>query len=227
MCIYGNRLVDNLRGHYIMAKKENVNKPFYKKWWVWVIAAIVLFPIVGGGGEEETTEKATTDVKEEQPKEEKKEELKAVDQEAFKSYASNITGGTFIKNISVTDNKGLVEYYGSFEEYKQANPNSNLTETDYKGYFETGDAIEKILVSENTRLLRQFPELTATSMALPYGGKTYSIDLERKEVNEYLGFKVEELTPGADGSWNKDFNDPIVYDDANRKKFFGKFVEVK
>jgi hypothetical protein len=219
-----------------MTKKEKVKKPIYKKWWVWVIAILVVYAVLSGG-EEEAKEKAATGVKEEQPKEEKKEEAKEekkeepkdtanVNQEAFKSYASNITGGTFIKSISVTDNKGYVEYYGSFDEYKQANPNTNLTETDYKAYFETGDAVEKILVSENVRLLRQFHELTATSMILPYGGKTYSIDLDRKGVNEYLGFKVEELSTG-DGSWNKKFNEPIVYNDANRKKFFDKFVQVK
>lgn len=33
---------------------EKIKKPFYKKWWVWVIAAIVLFGVIGsmGGGSE-------------------------------------------------------------------------------------------------------------------------------------------------------------------------------
>lgn len=109
---------------------------------------------------------------------------------------------------------------------KQANPDSPLTEDDYKGYFDTGDAIEKILVGENVRLLRQFPDLTATSMVLPYGGQTYSIDLDRQAVNEYLGFKVEELSL-EDKSWHEKFSNPYIYDDTNRKQFFDKFVEVK
>lgn len=109
---------------------------------------------------------------------------------------------------------------------KQANPDSPLTEDDYKGYFDTGDAIEKILVGENVRLLRQFPDLTATSMVLPYGGQTYSIDLDRQAVNEYLGFKVEELSL-EDKSWHEKFSNPYIYDDTNRKQFFDMFVEVK
>jgi hypothetical protein len=32
-----------------------MKKPFYKKWWVWLIAIIVVFAIAGGSGEEEET----------------------------------------------------------------------------------------------------------------------------------------------------------------------------
>ncbi|MGJ7912622.1 hypothetical protein [Neobacillus sp. LXY-1] len=41
-----------------MSKKEKVKKPFYKKWWVWVIAIIVLFGIIGSIGNEEPTKKS-------------------------------------------------------------------------------------------------------------------------------------------------------------------------
>lgn len=208
-----------------MGKKESIKKPIYKKWWVWVIVVIILFAIFIGGDDEtevgEQPEKETVT-----PSEPATEEVKVVTQEEFEAYAQNITGGTFIKTISITDNKGSIKYYGSYEEYKQGNPDNLLKEEDYKNYFETGDAVEKILVSENVRLLRQFPDLTATSMVLPYDGKKYSIDLDRQEVNEYLGLKVEELI-SSDGSWNEKFNHPVVYDDTNRKKFFDTFVKVQ
>jgi hypothetical protein len=196
-----------------LSKKEKVKKPFYKKWWVWVIAIIIVYAIFGGG--EETKE----EVKEE-------DSAKTVDQEAFRAYAQNIMGRTFIKSISVTENKGLIEFYGSYDEFKQAKPDSPLTEEEYKGYFETGDAIEKIFVGENVRLLRQFPDLDSTSMVLPYGGKTYSTDLNRKEVNDYLGFKVEELSV-EERTWHEKFSNPILGDDGKRKEFFDTFVEVK
>jgi hypothetical protein len=32
-----------------------MKKPFYKKWWVWLIGIIAVFAIAGGGGEEEET----------------------------------------------------------------------------------------------------------------------------------------------------------------------------
>jgi hypothetical protein len=63
--------------------KEKVKKPFYKKWWVWLLAVIIIGNIANGGGEDETastepkkeaTETSTEPAKEEEPK---KEEAKA------------------------------------------------------------------------------------------------------------------------------------------------------
>ncbi|WP_052343536.1 hypothetical protein [Bacillus massiliigorillae] len=226
-----------------MAAKEKTKKPFYKKWWVWALAIIVI-AIAASSGEdekEETTspkEEVKVDVKE-KPKEEAKKEVKAdvkekqkekvvktVTQEEFESYARNIKGGTFIKTISVSQNKGNIEYFSTFDEYKTANPQGLLTEDDYKGYFDSGEAIQKIFVGENVRLLRQFPALDSTSMTLSFDGKSYSIDLKRDEVNAYLGFKVEELSTN-DGSWNSKFSDPYIYSDEKRQAFFNKFATVK
>ncbi|WP_010288185.1 hypothetical protein [Kurthia massiliensis] len=172
---------------------------------------------------EEKTEKTVQ--KEEKPKEEKPKEVQ-VKQDEFEAYAQNITGGPFIKNISVKDNKGHVDYFGNYEEYKKANPDSQVTEESYKQYFDSGDAIEKILVSENVRLLREFPDLKSTSMSLPYEGKEYSINLNRQHANEYLGFKIEDLNT-EDGSWEEKFVSAIVYNDVERQKFFNEFVTVK
>ncbi len=57
-----------------MAKAEKVKKPFYKKWWVWVLAIIVIAAFAGGGEEaEETSTSNQTNQKEE--KASKKEEV--------------------------------------------------------------------------------------------------------------------------------------------------------
>lgn len=40
--------------------KEKVKKPFYKKWWIWAIAVIVVFAFAQGGGDAETTADAST-----------------------------------------------------------------------------------------------------------------------------------------------------------------------
>ncbi|MGG0788269.1 Ltp family lipoprotein [Peribacillus simplex] len=36
-------------------KLNKVKKPFYKKWWVWVLAVIIIASIASGGGEESAT----------------------------------------------------------------------------------------------------------------------------------------------------------------------------
>lgn len=75
--------------------KEKVKKPFYKKWWVWLIAIIIIGNLVNGGGEEETastdtkneaTEASTEPAKKEEPakiEEAKKEEPKKEEVKAF------------------------------------------------------------------------------------------------------------------------------------------------
>ena len=40
---------------------EKVKKPFYKKWWVWLIAIFIIFAAAGGGGEESAKSVAGTD----------------------------------------------------------------------------------------------------------------------------------------------------------------------
>lgn len=148
------------------------------------------------------------------------------DEEAFKTYAENITGRSFVKDVSLVDNHSVITFYGDFDEFKAAKPDSNLTEEDYKGYFETGDAVKKILVIENVRLLRQFPTLNGSIMTLPYDGNTYSIEMDRESVNEYLGFNVEDLKT-EDDSWNEKFLDPIGYDEEKRNNFFNEFGNVE
>ncbi|REF39549.1 hypothetical protein [Bacillus mycoides] len=155
--------------------------------------------------------------------EQKKAEEK---QKEFTSYAQNIRGGNFIKDMKLNNKEAEITFHDSFASYKSAKADGNVTEELYKQYFSTGDAIEKMFVSEPARLLRQFPDLNAVKMTLPFEGKIYNINLDRKSLNSHLGFKIEDLKV-EDKSWVKKFNDPYVYNKAKRKEFFTKFVVVQ
>ncbi|PEF25374.1 hypothetical protein CN887_11120 [Bacillus pseudomycoides] len=172
--------------------------------------------------QKETEEKLKAEEKQ-KAKEQKETEEK---QKEFVSYAQNIRGGDFIKDMKLNNKEAEITFHDSFASYKSAKPDSNVTEELYKQYFSTGDAIEKMFVSEPTRLLRQFPDLNVVKMTLPFEGKTYSINLDRKSLNSHLGFKIEDLKV-EDKSWVKKFNDPYVYDKTKRKAFFTKFVVVQ
>ncbi|PHA35075.1 hypothetical protein COF06_22330 [Bacillus wiedmannii] len=128
--------------------------------------------------------------------------------------------------MKLNNKEAEITFHDSFASYKSVKPDSNVTEELYKQYFSTGDAIEKMFVSEPARLLRQFPDLNAVKMTLPFEGKTYNINLNRKSLNSHLGFKIEDLKV-EDKSWAKKFNDPYVYNKAKRKEFFTKFVVVQ
>ncbi|MGE8053174.1 hypothetical protein ACQKOD_04255 [Bacillus mycoides] len=180
--------------------------------------------------EEKQKAKEQKEAEEKQKAEEKKlaeEQKKAEEkQKEFTSYVQNIRGGNFIKDMKLNNNEAEIAFYDSYQSYKSAKPDSNVTEELYKQYFSTGDAIEKMFVSEPARLLRQFPNLNTVKMTLPFDGKTYNTSLDRNSLNTYLGFKIEDLKV-EDQSWNKKFNNPYVYDKAKRKALFEKFVTVQ
>lgn len=91
------------------AKKDAKNllkKPFYKKWWVWVLAVILLFAIVGGG-EDETTPNETAGTDKEDTVETtapaKEEEPEIVEEKvAGVGEAINVGGVEFTVNGSST-----------------------------------------------------------------------------------------------------------------------------
>uniref|UniRef100_UPI001F55D8B9 hypothetical protein n=1 Tax=Bacillus cereus group sp. BfR-BA-01309 TaxID=2920286 RepID=UPI001F55D8B9 len=180
--------------------------------------------------EEKQKAKEQKEAEDKQKAEEKKlaeEQKKAEEkQKEFISYAQNIRGGNFIKDMKLNNKEAEITFHDSFASYKSTKPDSNVTEEQYKQYFSTGDAIEKMFVSEPARLLRQFPDLNTVKMTLPFDGKTYTTSLERNGLNTYLGFKIEDLKV-EDKSWVKKFNDPYVYDKTKRKAFFKKFVTVQ
>ncbi|HWO98066.1 MAG TPA: hypothetical protein VNM45_17390 [Bacillus sp. (in: firmicutes)] len=152
------------------------------------------------------------------------EPIEAIDAAQLKEL---LIGEIFLKNMEITGGKVTVEYYGSFDELKQANPDTELREADYKGFFSTADAIQKILTGHNLRLFMQFPALETISMTLPFEGKTYSIHLSRQEAIDYVGFNLEELDPEQD-SWRTQFMNPYYRNEGGkRQKFFDHFVKVE
>ncbi|MEK4820271.1 hypothetical protein [Priestia sp. FSL R5-0680] len=166
-----------------------------------------------------------TETKETTAKEEEK--ATTVDESQFNMYAGSLTGGTFITTTELQDgNKAVVKYVDSFAAYKAGKPNSSVTEDDYKHYFEGGDAIQKIMVGEPARLLKQFEGLESVSLTLPFEGKTYSTEITREELNNYLGFKIESLGEDS-GAWRTKFSDQYIYNEANRNEMFNKFVKVQ
>jgi hypothetical protein len=86
----------------IRLAKETVKKPFYKKWWVWVLAIIIIGGALGGGGEE-PTETASTEPKEEVKAEttdtEKKEEPKKEPKKAF-AVGDEVTVGKITYTVN-------------------------------------------------------------------------------------------------------------------------------
>ena len=79
-----------------MARKEKVKKPFYKKWWVWLIAIIVVGSIATSGGETETTS-TTVDTEAAAPEDAKTDNSKDKKKEPAKEEKSTAKIGDALK----------------------------------------------------------------------------------------------------------------------------------
>lgn len=140
------------------------------------------------------------------------------------AYTANLTGRTFIKEVKVgTDNISVI-FFNDFNEYKDANQNSGLTEEDYIDYFSTGDQIHKLLMQETSRLFKQFPGTASVDMTLPYDGKTYSVDLTKGEIESFYNVDFSRLT--SDEVWREKISDPH-FNKSDRQKFADQFVTVE
>ncbi|WP_342436693.1 hypothetical protein NSS79_25675 [Paenibacillus sp. FSL L8-0436] len=139
-------------------------------------------------------------------------------------YTANLTGKTFIKEVTVGTDSISVNFFSDFKEYKDANPSSGITNEDYVDYFSTGDQINKLLMQETSRLFKQFPGAASVHMTLPYEGRTYSVALTKGEVESFYNVDFNTLT--SNEIWRAKISDPH-FNKQDRQKFVDKFVKVK
>lgn len=111
----------------------------------------------------------------------------------------------------------------NFNDYKEINPQSSLTESELKAYWESGDAIEKALVDGSVRIMRKLNFIDEVNIILTYEGETYKISVNKSELEKFIGTDFKSITD----NWDKTFSDPYVYNKKGRKAFFKKFGVVK
>lgn len=152
-------------------------------------------------------------------------ELTILDQEAVLTYTANIRGRTFVKEVLVGDHNINVEFYDTYENYISANPQSSVSEEDYTNYFSTGDEINKILMEESSRLLKQFTSADTINIAVPFDGKTYSVDLDKSVAETYFDVNFNALNSDPE-SWKSQLSSKY-FNKNERQKFVDEFVKVQ
>ncbi|MEY9096929.1 hypothetical protein [Paenibacillus sp. RC84] len=195
------------------------------------VAALVL----AAGCSSEPTKKAdatpqaeTTTKPTEAPKTEAPAALTKDEVGKFVEYSSKLKGGTFIKTADVKNgSQAQVDYFANYQDFKKAKPDSNLKEEDFKGYFSTGDAVNKILMEESTRLFKEFPNLGSVNINIPFEGKTSSVELDKKSVEDFFGVKFAELNADkSNEKWKEQISNKH-FTKQGREQFVQKFVKVK
>lgn len=76
--------------------------------------------------------------------------------------------GGSIESVELTDRKVTIAYVSNFTDYKEINPQSSLSESEFKAYWKSGDAIEKALVNGSVRIMRKFDFIDEVNIILSY-----------------------------------------------------------
>lgn len=139
--------------------------------------------------------------------------------EELKIEATRLRAGESIKNVELNSDKATISYVSNFKEYKELNPQSSLTESELKSYWESGDSIEKALIDGSVRIMRKFEFINEVKIILPYNKKTYEISVNKSDLEKFIGTDFKSIIE----NWNKKFSEPYVYDSNGRQLFFKRF----
>ncbi len=142
----------------------------------------------------------------------------------FKEYAPNLKGGPFITEAEIVNQNEAVITYADFATLKKAKPETGMTEADTKNYWESGDAINKALMEEPIRLLKEFPELHKVKVTLNYG-KKYTTEIDRATIEEYLKVNLAETKTDKD-KWRNEIVNKF-FTKEERAKYIEKFVKAE
>lgn len=138
-------------------------------------------------------------------------------------YTANLTGKSFIKDVNVGTDNITVTFFETYQAYKEANPNSGITNEDYIDYFSTGDQINKLLMEETSRLFKQFPGAASIDMVIPFDGKIYSVALTQGEIEQFYNVDFSTLT--SNDIWREKVSNPH-FNKRDRQQFVEQFVQV-
>lgn len=178
-----------------------------------IIIVAVLSMILVSCGKQVNVSKPDRGEKIEQksPKDEKLSKLE--------TEASRLRAGGSVKTVELEGKSAKIIYVKNYEEYKELNPQSGLTESDLEGYWESGDAIEKALIDGSVRIMKKLDYINTVSIILPYKGTTYTISVNKADLEKFVGADFATIQ----NKWDETFSNPYVYDDNGRKSFFNKF----
>lgn len=166
--------------------------------WLLIIAAVFIFfevknAILDTNEPKQTANNYEKEIEKAQETVEKKEDktteaqVTGIDSFIFSSFASGISGKTFMKDVTATGDKGVITFYNDYASYMKANPNSLITDEEYQSYFTTGDGLEKTLFEATSYLFNKVPEMNQLSVTLPFAEKVYSYDVSREQIKSFIG----------------------------------------
>ena len=141
----------------------------------------------------------------------------------LKIEASRLRAGSFVKDVLLDGKKAIIVYVKDYNEYKEKNPQSIITESEFSSYWESGNAIEKALIDGSVRIMKKLEFVQEVQIILPFKDKKYSINVSKIELEKFVGTDFNSMKE----NWDKTFSNPYVYEKDGREKFFERFGTVE
>lgn len=137
--------------------------------------------------------------------------------------ASRLRGAGSIKKAELRNNTAYIEYVQDFEDYKNLQSQSSVTEALFESYWSTGAAVLKAINDGGVRLMRKIELLNKVSIKIPFKDDIYTIELIRKDVEAFVGYKFDDIRK----NWDDTFSNKYVYSKVGREEFFRKFGKIE
>jgi len=142
--------------------------------------------------------------------------------DTIEEFLEVMTGKAFVKS-AIYDNISktlLLSFYETYEDYVSDKEDQRVIDKkQYGNYFGTFNKIEKLVVLESARLLRDFININTVSMSLTFEGVHYDANVDRRTLNNLIGYDIRKLKP-QDGTWKTEFSDVYGYGINNEKRSF-------
>ncbi len=137
----------------------------------------------------------------------------------LKKEASKLKAGSSIKSVALDGRNATITYVKDYKEYRALNPHSGISELDLENYWTRDDAIQKALIDGSVRIMKVLDHIDNVSIVLPFKETTYSISVDKTDLEAYIGIDFNTIKE----QWDDSFSNPFVYDKEGRQLFFEQF----
>lgn len=221
------QLASNIRRKFFLTKANHniyINRKFNKMIRLFLcalICSLTLFACKSDtANQSETNATSTTPSKDANQTSKKADSPKA---KSLEDMVRSTLGGRMIKSVEANGSNLSIKYFKSAEELKATINNDRMNEELFEKYWSTASRIEKIMALVPSQILSQRSEVENIDMTIYTADKTYTTNINRDKLAQFLGLKWDEIQQ----DWNKSYRTAVINNAEKRKSFFDKFVTAK
>lgn len=127
----------------------------------------------------------------------------------LKNVSNSLDRAPQISNVNLQGDNAIIEYQ----------------EQEHDDYWESGEKIQKALVSIPARIMMKLDFVNSVNLTIPFNDKIYTTNISRQDLEKYTGYSMEEIRD----DWDNKFSNVYIYklNNPKREAYFNKFVKVK